>query len=273
MNIEFKPVDSTEKPADQTAQGEALKPQDAAKGDQKQSVVSNDDNSWKGRYTALEQQTEQLKAQAENGKFLGGKVLELQDKLKQAESAAAALESEDYKAFIESKSKPKEAEGIVSDEERAQLIEDLGERGANIVIKSMTAQASAFNARLASLSKPDEGLAKRVDSVNDAVKHSEFLSVIEPALRQKVINDNSEFMKWAADQKDGRTSTKAKEIQAILKSRDQDGIGYITAAYAEFDANKSQRKEDAPFNGNQQTQQKAANMPFAGKLNIKYRQA
>lgn len=216
MNLDFKPVDEEQvaKAADEST-AEPIE----------QKAESKDDGAWKGRYESEKAEKERLKLVAENGVFAASKLLEVQDKLKE-------LDSEDYKAFREAKNKPVEV-SFFSVEEQAELEEIYGEAGAKRYMKDME--------RMHKATLGNKATDKQLGEVKDAAANAEYLSLIPADIRAKVINPNSELMKFAATIEVGYSSNAQDEITKMLSKRDssEKALKYMETIKSQFEASKN----------------------------------
>lgn len=213
MNLDFKPVDE-----EQVAKAEEAEPIEHKN-------ESKDDGAWKGRYESEKAEKERLKLVAENGAFAASKLLEVQDKLKE-------LESEEYKAYREAKNKPVEV-SFFSEDEQAELEEIYGEAGAKRYMKDME--------RMHKATLSNKSTDKQLGEVKDAAANAEYLSLIPADIRAKVINPNSELMKFAATIEVGYSSNAQDEITKMLSKRDssEKALKYMEAIKSQFEAFKN----------------------------------
>jgi hypothetical protein len=237
MNLDFKPVDE-----EQVAKADKAEPNE-------QKTQTTDDGAWRGRYESEKAEKERLKLVAENGAFAASKLLEVQDKLKE-------LDSEDYKAYREAKNKPVEV-SFFSDDEKTELEDIYGEAGAKRYMADME--------RMHKATLSNKSTDKQLGEVKDAAANAEYLSLIPADIRAKVINPNSELMKFAATIEVGYSSNAQEEITKMLSKRDssEKALKYMEAIKSQFEASKNVGQAPAAPKGTSPSKPQATTTPKA----------
>lgn len=186
----------------------------------KQTNPASDEGSWRGRFEAAEAKAKELEAQLGNAKWAQEKLLEIQNK-------------------------PKD-EPFFSDDDKSELEALYGEEGAKRYVKDFDRQLERVMARLpqsASAADTNKAIKEASDKASQAANtaaNAEFLGAFDTETRGRIINPNSELMKFAATLKTGYGRTAAKDIQGIIDGKDKsdEAMAYIEDVKAKFAQNK-----------------------------------
>jgi hypothetical protein len=184
---------------------------------------AGDESSWEGRYNV---EVPKLKAAAENGQWAAAKLLEQAERMKD-------LDSEDFKAFLASKS-AKPSESFFSQDDIEELNEIHGEQGAKRYMKDF-------------------------ERMMGAAQHAVFLGAFDAETRAKITNDNSAFMKFSDSLKVGYGTTAKTYIEKIIKGRDSspEALAYVEQIKEQFEASKG-KPQTAPPKGSSPSHQFSA---------------
>jgi hypothetical protein len=204
---------------------------------------AGDESSWEGRYNV---EVPKLKAAAENGQWAAAKLLEQAERMKD-------LDSEDFKAFLASKS-AKPSESFFSQDDIEELNEIHGEQGAKRYMKDFERMMGAIP-KTASLNEVQKG----IDSAKESAQHAVFLGAFDAETRAKITNDNSAFMKFSDSLKVGYGTTAKTYIEKIIKGRDSspEALAYVEQIKEQFEASKG-KPQTAPPKGSSPSHQFSA---------------